>query len=259
MTPALDALAAMRNGVAGAAAVACVNVQHARGAVLEAHGEGALVQFQFLHHVAVEGGAGAGVCAPSMVWNGMCSSTPSKYRPMRLKSAPRSEKRASKSSLELTPGRLCTARSGSSASTLARFLASLPASTRVEGPSWRAVSNGPAVTSTRVGLAERIGAENDFEVLGLAGIQVERLLDQAVADGGDVEHVVARRDGRNAEMAGGVGGGAIGAAHQLNVDVGERLPAAGVHHRAADFAGRLRICGHGGQGQAKPRQPDPMH
>jgi hypothetical protein len=123
----------------------------------------------------------------------------------------------------------------------------LPESTKAEGLSWGGHLHG-------VGLAERIGAEDDVEILGLARIQVERLLDEAVADGGDVERVIAGGHRRNAEMAGAVGGGAIGAAHQLNGDARKRLPAAGVYHRAADFAGRLRICGRNGQGHAKPRQ-----
>ena len=93
---------------------------------------------------------------------------------MRLKSAPRTEKRASKSLLELTPGRLCTARSGSSASTLARFLASLPPSTSVDGLSWRAGLEGARLHLHGIGLAEGVGAEDHFEILGFARIQVER-------------------------------------------------------------------------------------
>src|ERR1017187_4986355 len=71
---------------------------------------------------------------------------------MRLKSAPRTLNRASKSLFELTPGSPWTERSGSSASTLARFLASLPPSTSVDGLSCRAGSNGLACKDRKSGV-----------------------------------------------------------------------------------------------------------
>src|ERR1035437_9479538 len=129
---------------------------------------------------------------------------------MRLKSAPRTEKRASKSLFELTPGNPWTERSGSSASTLARFLASLPPSTSVDGLSspfepappqrprprrggaWLGGgrgSEGAGLHLHGVGAAKGLGTENDFKVLGLARVQVKRFLQQVVADGGNVQHV----------------------------------------------------------------------
>ena len=53
-----------------------------------------------------------------------------------------------------------------------------------------------------------------------------------VADGGDVEDVIAGGDAGDAEAARGIGGGAVGAADQLDHDIGERFAAAGVHHRS---------------------------
>ena len=125
-----------------------MDVEHAGGAIFEAHGESPLLQFQFLHHVAVEGGARAGdVLALEHVKRHVQQySVEIQADTAVIGSA--QENRASKSLFELTPGRPCTARSGSSASTLARFLASLPASTSVEGLSGARGFEGPAFAST---------------------------------------------------------------------------------------------------------------
>src|ERR1035441_1220224 len=53
-----------------------------------------------------------------------------------------------------------------------------------------------------VGLAEGLRAENHLEVLGLTRVQMKGLLQQVVANRGNVQHVVARRDPGNAEAAG---------------------------------------------------------
>ena len=92
-----------------------------------------------------------------------------------------------------------------------------------------------------LGAAESFRAEDDFEFLDIAGVQMEGTLHQVVADRRDVEHVIARRDGGDAEMAGIVGGNPIRAADELDDHAGERLAAVRVHNRAADLAGRLRL------------------
>ena len=66
---------------------------------------------------------------------------------MWSKSAPRSENWALKSSFAVTPGSTCTARSGSSASTLARFFDSVPVSVMLDGIVSAGASYGPAFTS----------------------------------------------------------------------------------------------------------------
>ena len=106
-----------------------------------------------------------------------------------------------------------------------------------------------------VGLVEGLGAEDDFEVLGLAGVQVKGLLEKVVADGGDVEHVVAWRHTGDAKAAGGIRGGAIGGAHELHHYVRERFAAARVHDGAAHFGDRL-----GAQyGSSQQQQSDLFH
>ena len=99
---------------------------------------------------------------------------------------------------------------------------------------------GPGLHHHGFGAAERLGAEDDFELFDIAGVQMEGALHQVVAHRGDVEHVIARRDGCDVEMAGIVGGDPIRATDELDHHVGEGFAAVGVHHRAADLAGRLR-------------------
>jgi len=107
---------------------------------------------------------------------------------------PRREKRASKSLLELTPGRPCTAAAG-------RRPERWPGSWRRcrPGPAWLGY---PGARFRRVrlnhhglGAAESFRAEDDFEFLDVAGVQMEGTLHQVVADGRDVEHIIPWRDG----------------------------------------------------------------
>ena len=92
-----------------------------------------------------------------------------------------------------------------------------------------------------VGLVECLGAENHFEVLGLARVQMKGLLQQVVANRGNVQHVIARRHPGNAEAAGGIGSGAVGSSHQLHHHARERFATPRVHHGAAHFGSRLGV------------------
>ena len=66
-----------------------------------------------------------------------------------------------------------------------------------------------------------------------SGVEVKRALDEVIADGGNVERVIAGRDGGDAKVAGGIRGGAEGGAGKLDDDVGEGFAAAGVDYDAA--------------------------
>jgi hypothetical protein len=107
-----------------------------------------------------------------------------------------------------------------------------------------------------VGLAEGIGSEDDFEFLGFGGGQVEGLVGQVVADGGNVQEIIAGRDIGNLEGAFGIGHGAVGATGKLHLNVGESFTAAGIDDGAADRGGSLREGRQRGQGGPKQQ---PVH
>ena len=100
-----------------------------------------------------------------------------------------------------------------------------------------------------VRLVERVGTEDDLEIHLAAGLQMKGFGHQVVSHGGDVEDVVAWRHAGEAELAVAAGGGAIGSAAEQDFHAGQRLTAAGIHHRAGDLAGGLSVAAKG-QGAA---------
>ena len=193
MTPALEALAAMRKVIAGAAAIARVDVQHAGGAVFEAHRECAFVEFELFHHVAVEGGGGAGdLLALQHVERRVQQDAVQIQADAAEIGAAQGEAR-----VEIVVG----ADAGKALHGAQRIVGQDAG--EILGVVAGQHQSGGAVLARRfegagldfdgVGLAEGFGAEDDLEFLGLAGIQVEGLLHQVIADGGDVEDVIAGR------------------------------------------------------------------
>jgi hypothetical protein len=100
-----------------------------------------------------------------------------------------------------------TARSGSSARAEAGFLASLPPGTTCWGCPYARFRKA-GLHFHGIGAAEGLGAEDHLEIPGLAGVQVKGLLDQVVANGGDVESVIAGSNAGDTEAACGIRGNA---------------------------------------------------
>ncbi len=218
-----------------------MDFERARAAVLEAHRVSAFVQLEFLHHVAVEGRAGAAEGLPLEHVKGRVQQDAVEVQAdAAVIGAAKGEAR-----VEIVVG----ADAGEALHGAQRVVGQHAGEVLgvVAGQDQRVGAilargfEGSGLHHHGLGAAESFGAEDDFEFLDIAGVQMEGTRHQVVADRRDVEHVIARRDGGDAEMAGVVGGNAIRAAGELDHHVGERFAAVRVHNRAADLAGRLRL------------------
>ena len=241
--------------IAGAAALARVDVEHGPRAVLVAHGEGALVQFQLFHHVAVESGGGAGdLLALQHVKRRVqqnaiqVEADAAEIRPAHGEAGVEIVVRADAGQPLDRAQRIVGQHAGEVLGVVAA---------QHEGR--RAILarrlEGTGLHLHGVGLVEGLGTENHFKVLGLSRVQVDGFLQQVVADGENAQHVIARRDAGDAKSAGGIGSGAVGASHQLHDHAGERLAATRVHDGAAHLGGRLGVQG----GSRQQQEEDPLH
>ena len=218
------------------AAVAGMHIEHAGGTVLETHGPGAFVQFQLLHHVAVEGRGGAGIGRTLDSVEGIVEQDAVEVEADAAVIGATQGEAGVVVVIRSDPGQALHGAQRIVGKDAGQVLGVIAGEFQRGGAVLARGVERPGAHIDRIGLAERVGAEDDVEVLGLAGIQVEGLGDEPVAHCGDVEDIVARIDRGDGEAAGGVRSGPVGAAHQLDGDVRKRLTAARVYYGAADHA-----------------------